>query len=399
MRITVLGGAGIIGRAVAQDLAESIDEILIADLDQASAEQVAGSLGPAVRSKGVDVKERDSLARALDGADACINCVQYYFNLEVMRGCLRAGVPYLDLGGLFHTTRRQLDLHDEFAAAGVTAILGLGSCPGVANVQAGHLAGMVDSVRSVRIYNGSTIDQGESLSWAYSVETILDEISQDAMVFRDGEFKAVPPLSDEEYYLFPEPIGYAKTHLSLHSEVATLPLSLADKGIEECTFKITFFGYSEAALRKMQFLAELGFARREKINVDGVQVSPRAVLMALLKDAPAARVPPKNPGFKDIVTEVEGEIDGQPVKLRMDTSAWPHARWGISGGKLLVASPPAIVARWLAERSLDEPGVWAPEQVIDPARFFAELESRGVKNTITRTSALEAGKVPSGAPD
>ena len=61
------------------------------------------------------------------------------------------------------------------------------------------------------------------------------------------------PLSEEEYYLFREPVGWAKTHLSLHSEVATIPLSLADKGIRECFFKITFFGYSERALRQMQF--------------------------------------------------------------------------------------------------------------------------------------------------
>lgn len=336
-----------------------------------------------------------SLASALEGADACINSVQYYFNLQVMQGCLRAGVPYLDLGGLFHTTRKQLELGDEFAAAGVTAVLGLGSCPGVANVQAGYLAAQMDRVESVRIFNGSTIDEGESLSWAYSVETILDEISQDAIVFRDGEFLAVPPLSEEEHYLFPEPIGYAKTHLSLHSEVATIPLSLADKGIQECTFKITFFGYSEAALRKMQFLAELGFARREKIEVDGVRVSPRAVLVAVLKESPAAQIPPRNLGFKDIATEAQGEIAGKSVKLRLDTSAWPHERWGISGGKLLVASPPAIVARWLADRSLNQPRVWAPEQSVDPERFFSELEARGVEHSVTRTSPLMAHSVQS----
>ena len=62
-------------------------------------------------------------------------------------------------------------------------------------------------------------------------------ISKPAMVFRDGEFIELPPVSEEEYYLFPEPIGWAKTHLSLHSEVATVPLSLADKGIRECFFK------------------------------------------------------------------------------------------------------------------------------------------------------------------
>jgi saccharopine dehydrogenase-like NADP-dependent oxidoreductase len=215
----------------------------------------------------------------------------------------------------------------------------------VANVQAGHMGAMLDTVDSVKIYNGATVDEGESLSWAYSIETILDEICMGSMIFREGEFQEMTPLSEEEYFMFPEPIGYAKTHLSLHSEVATIPLSLADKGIQECFFKITFFGYSEAALRKMQFLSEIGLAGTEPLNVKGVEVKPRDVLITLLNQAPAAHVPPVNKGYKDIATIAEGTQDGKPVTLRMDTWAWPHEGWGMSGGKLMVASPPAIVAR------------------------------------------------------
>ena len=68
-----------------------------------------------------------------------INSAQYEVNLPVMEGALRAGAHYVDLGGLFHTTRRQLLLDDRFKAAGLTAVLGLGSCPGIANVHAGDL--------------------------------------------------------------------------------------------------------------------------------------------------------------------------------------------------------------------------------------------------------------------
>jgi len=81
-----------------------------------------------------------------------------------------------------------------------------------------------------------------------------------AMVFEGGEFQQRPPLDGEEQYLFPDPIGWSTAHLSLHSEVATIPLSFADKGIKECSFKITAFGYSEAAIGKLKFLAELGLA-------------------------------------------------------------------------------------------------------------------------------------------
>ena len=52
--------------------------------------------------------------RVLDGADACLNATVYYTNLLVMETCLKAKVPYTDMGGLFHITRKQLELHDEY---------------------------------------------------------------------------------------------------------------------------------------------------------------------------------------------------------------------------------------------------------------------------------------------
>lgn len=388
-RIVVLGAAGIIGQAIVKDLAEDVVEVVVADLDLAAAERVAEEIGRGCLAEYVDVTNPEQLDKVLFGADACINSAQYYFNLDVMQGCLRNHVPYIDLGGLFYTTRKQLQLAEHFEAIGITAILGLGSCPGVANVQAGHMGAMLDTVDSVKIYNGSTIDEGESLSWAYSIETILDEISMGAMIFREGQFQEMAPLSEEEYFLFPEPIGYAKTHLSLHSEVATIPLSLADKGIRECFFKITFFGYSEPVLRKMQFLAELGLTSKEPLEVKGVEVAPRDVLIALLNQAPAAHEAPVNKGYKDIATVVEGTQDGVPVTLRMDTWAWPHDRWGISGGKLMVASPPAVVARWLADGRLHRPGVWAPEQVVDGEMFFADLAGRGIGTSLVRRERVQ----------
>ena len=388
MRIVILGGAGIVGRVIAQDLARDDIDLKIADRDLAGAQATAQRSGKRAEALAVDVTDAAGLGDVLRGAAVCINSTHYYFNLEVMRACLQAGVHYLDLGGLFHMTRKQLELDQAFREAGLTAVLGLGSCPGVANVQAGWLGGMLDRVRSVKIYNGATLDAGESLAWPYAIETILDEISQPAMVFRDGEFVEAPPLGEEEYFLFPEPIGWAKTHLSLHSEVATIPLSLAIKGIQECFFKITFFGYSEAALRKMQFVAQLGLADTEPVDVGGVHVRPRDVLLALLRQAPQAREVPQSQGYKDVATVATGSQGGSTVVLRADTHGGPYAEWGVSGGTLLVAVAPAIVARWLASGRLGRPGVWAPEQAIEPEPFFAELAARGFTTTLTRTATV-----------
>ena len=101
-----------------------------------------------------DVTDHEGLVSTLRGADAVLNAVHYYFNLNVMRGCLKARTHYTDLGGLFHTTRKQLALHNEFAEAGLTAVLGMGSAPGVPNVQASYAADRLNTIEYIRIYDG-----------------------------------------------------------------------------------------------------------------------------------------------------------------------------------------------------------------------------------------------------
>ena len=386
MRIALLG-AGIIGAVVARDLAtwDRPEEVVIGDLDGNRAREVAAEHG--FESTEVDVRDEVSLDAFLAGADAVINAAQYEINLPVMEGALRAGAHYTDLGGLFFTTRKQLELDERFRQAGLTAVIGIGSCPGIANVHAGDLADRMDTVRSVKIYNGATSDPSESLKWPYSLWTIFDEIVERAMVFRGGEFVDLDPLSEEEMFPFRDPIGYAKTHLSLHSEVATIPLSLADKGIEACEFKIAFFGFPEAALRKLQFLASVGLASTKPRRVGTVDgVVPRRLLVDLLEELQPD--PPQHAGFKDIATVAEGTRDGVPVRMRLDTTAWPSKELKVYGGTVVVGSPAAITGKWLASKEVDKPGVHPPEVAIPPQPFYAELAKRGVATTLTEEIQL-----------
>ena len=110
MEIVAPGGAGKMGCIAVQYLAgdQRVDEVVIADWDVAQARTVAGIINSTrVSIKSVDVTGHDALVGTLKGADACLNATVYYFNLQVMGACLEAGVSYTDMGGLFHTTRKQ----------------------------------------------------------------------------------------------------------------------------------------------------------------------------------------------------------------------------------------------------------------------------------------------------
>lgn len=389
MNIVILGGAGLMGRYAVRDLVlnPEVDQVIIADLDVDLARQVAAILNsPKLKVQAADATDHASLVSILRGADSLLNATVYYFNLPVMEACLEAGVHYVDMGGLFHTTRKQLELHERFQAAGITAVLGMGSAPGIPNVQAHYAAQRLDTVESIRIYDGIKPPPGDDIFFGYAVPTIIDELTMPPMVYRNGEFVACDPLSEPEEYWFAPPIGLLKTHLSLHSEVATLPLTFADKGVKECFFKINYWGLSEEALLKIKLFADVGLASNEPVEVKGVSVRPRDLLVKLM--APytppldAFMAEPADPTHwrKEIVTQVSGTQDGERVTYRLGTLT--------AVGSRPTGVAPAIIAHWLASGRIWEAGVFPPEAVVDPGPFFAELAKRDIHTRVSVSRGL-----------
>jgi saccharopine dehydrogenase (NAD+, L-lysine-forming) len=198
MRVVVVGGAGAMGRWTVRDLTESegVDEVVVADLDGSRAREAAGWAAARSGSNGsarvggvaLDAGDAQALRRAFDTADVVCNCAVHTTNVAVMEACADAGAHYVDLGGLFHTTRRQLALHDRFLAAGVTAVIGMGGSPGTTNVLAALAGRDLEVVEEVEIRLGVAdfAPSAAPVPVPYAISTILDEFAVPAMTFRDG---------------------------------------------------------------------------------------------------------------------------------------------------------------------------------------------------------------------
>jgi lysine 6-dehydrogenase len=389
MKIVVLGGAGMMGCIAVQDLArsESVDEVTIADLNLEKAREVAGYLHSSKISLAqVDARDHEALVKLRRGAGCCLNATVYYTNLEVMGACLAAGVHYTDLGGLFHTTRKQLQLHEQFKAASISAVLGVGSAPGVPNIHSRYAADRLDAIEYIRIYDGIKPPPPDVVAFSYAVPTIVDELTLPPMVYRDGEFIACPPLSGFEDYWFTPPLGLLPMHLSLHSEVATLPLTFQNKGLRECFFKINSWGMAPETVAKIRVLADFGFAGREPVQVGQASVAPRDLMVALMSayvpPLTSFLEPPQNqpPNWtKEIVTEIKGTREGKAVTYRLGTLTLK--------GALPTGVAPSIAAQWLAAGRI-QPGVYPPEVALDPAPFLKDLEERGIPTQVTVTEFL-----------
>jgi saccharopine dehydrogenase (NAD+, L-lysine-forming) len=389
MKIVVLGGAGKMGCIAVQDLAgdKRVKEVVIADRAMKEAKTVAEVIGSSkISIQDVDLNDHDALVGVLSGADACLNATVYYFNLQVMEACLEAGAHYTDMGGLFHNTRKQLKLSDRFAEAGLSAVLGMGSAPGVPNIQSRYAADRLDTIEYIRIYDGIKPPPPDDLRFTYAVPTIVDELTMPPMVWREGEYIACEPLSEFEDYWFTPPVGLLPMHLSLHSEIATIPETFKDRGLKECFFKINYWGMAKETVEKVRVLADFGFSGDDPVDVKGQQVVPRELMVAILSDyVPPITdflAPPKNqpPDWtKEIVTEVQGTKDGETITYRLGTLTCK--------GALPTGAAPARAAVWMSEGRV-EPGVHPPEVALDPVPFFKELEQIGIPTQVSVTQSV-----------
>ena len=378
MRFAVLG-AGMMGCAVIYDLAHSnlVTEIAVADYDLTRAKAVARQFGKGkAQAIRADVRNVPALVNLLANRDAVLNCTQYYWNLLVMKAALRARVHYLDLGGLFYTTRKQLKLDGKFQRIGKLAILGIGSAPGIANVMARFLVDQLDRVQFARVYNGSRDFQSyaDALSFGFSIATILDELTIPPMHFVNGRFESRERFSGAELMNFPRPIGKLEMRHSIHSEVATLPLSFKSKGIQEAFFKIN---YDPKLIEATELLAGIGLLKQETVTVSGDKISPRALLEHLLKLRPPSSKAPKD--METIRVVVQGSKGGRRQTLSLDATTRYTSRPPLSAVARDTGFPISVAAQMVATGEISATGVHPPETAIPPRQFLERLHQRGIR--------------------
>jgi lysine 6-dehydrogenase len=378
LKVVVLGGAGAMGRVIVRSLLQSpeVDLVSIADIDAAAAQRFANQLR-SDRTVALKADARDSAAlrRLIGRHDVVVNSTWYELNVQTMRSSIDAGVPYCDLGGLYHVTLKQLQLDDAAKDAGVTCVVGIGSTPGTMNVMAAHAASKVAKIAKVKLRSGSANVGKSSKTFRppYSIRTVLDEFTLPAMVLRNGRMKQVPALSGKEDFVLPKPVNEVEGYYTLHSELATLPKNLG-RGVQEMDFIVA---YPPDFTRTVATLVEIGLASKVPLRVAGRDIAPYDVLVATVDAGPR-----EDQELDVDVQRVElwGEdAKGEKINLRYDSISMPNAKWGVGGGAVGTGTPPSVAARWLASGKISAKGVLPPELCIDPLPFFKELRKREIK--------------------
>ena len=394
--ITMLGGAGMMSQGIIKDLLSDrsivdIAEIRVCDTARDRMEALQAQMGdPRITLHDLNVTDPAAMASVLNGADICINGVPTMagHQMTIFGAALNAGVDYVDLGGLGTYTVKQMGWHQRFADAGVVAVLGVGSDPGLSNVICRAVADELDEIDKINLYWAAEYAGPESpvLRPPYSVSTVLAEYADPCVQFLNGRHVECAAQTGKEVIDLPAPWGPLEFMYSAHSEPLTVPLAdgIRDKGIKEFTWKLHLPKRENEAWIG---LVKAGFGDYDRpVTINGQQVKPLDVLNAVIARNMAENADkiPAQDSHEIHFAIGTGRIGGKPATVRCQVILHPDPLYDgyIDAGTSMNAS----IAAQLILRDPRKPGVYACEGYFDVGSYFTEARKRKFDIALTVTT-------------
>lgn len=394
MKVAVLGIGGL-GRILALELASDarVTELVLADKrgDRSRALRSIGR-GATVRPLQVDISQPMALRDALAGVDLAINATLPEFNLAVMDACLDAQCSYIDAWALSPIVPgetpgvlAQLEQNAAWQARGLTAVVSMGSDPGLSNVMARAAADRLQSLDEIRILKAAA-GQGDIEGYPlYSRMVFLRDALSPPTIWENGKITPQPFVSGEEDYTFPDPVGTRHLYQFYHEEVLTLPHRLG-RPVGRVVYK---HDINPEIIRAIASLDALGLLKEEKrIQIGGTQMPFREAFLETFPE-PSTFVGPIL-GAMAIVAEVIGsKEDGSRSRVRASyvlDHREANRRRGATAERYATAVAVSATASLMIDKKIPRTGVLAAEELPLEA-CIAELASRGVSFRLEESAA------------
>ncbi len=373
----LLLGAGLQGTAIAHDLlnlADGTTRLVAVDGNQESLDRLAGRLGdPRLRTLQADVRDEEVLGPIMAEADVVISAVNYWYNARLAELAARNRAHFLDLGGNNDIVAQEFELDDLAREMGVSIIPDCGLAPGLAGILGYFLADGLDRCESLKLrVGGLPADPRPPMNYklVFSVQGLINEYIEPAVVIRDGKLQTVPGLSELETLTFPEPFGELEA-FQTSGGTSTLPQTLLGR-VPFLDYKtIRYKGHCD----QVRLLHELGLTDSVPREFPGGKVAPREVLAACLSEKLDL------PGTDVVLVLVEAEgwdAQGQAVRRTIRIIDHHDPEHDISAMMRMTGYPAAIIARMLAAGEIEAPGARCQELVVPGQRMIEELRRRGV---------------------
>jgi lysine 6-dehydrogenase len=369
-RVVVLG-AGMIGSAVAMDLArEGRHRVSVADKSAAALARVAARYR--VETREADLGSPAAVEALVREYDLVVGALPSVLGLQTLEAVIAAGRDYVDISFM---SEDALALSERARERGVTAVVDCGVAPGVSNLMAGFAAATLDPCERLEIYVGGL---PEERRWPFDYKAgfapydVIEEYVRPSRVVENGRIVVKAALSE------PEPMDFPR--------VGTLEAFNTD-GLRSLAYTLSVPFMKEKTLRYpghvalMRAFRETGLFSKEPLEVSGQTIRPL--------DATAALLFPKwtfAEGERDLTVLrviAEGRRGGGRCRYAWDLLDRYDPASGLRSMSRTTAFPATIMAGLLADGSFRRPGVHAPEVVgalpgmLD--HVLRELEARGVQ--------------------
>ena len=366
-------GAGMIGNAIARDLAARGDlDVHVADSKPGNLERVKAKAP--VETHQVDLGDPNTVRGLLEGATLAIGALPSVIGLQSVRAAIEARCNMVDISFMSEDARVLDGLAKE---RGVVAVTDSGVAPGLSNMMAASAAAALDTCERLEIGVGGL---PALRRWPYEYKAgfapwdVLEEYTRPARVVEDGEIVIKEAMSGLKLIDVPE-VG------TLESFITDGLRSLAD------SVKVPFM--EERTLRwpghvaLMKIFRETGFFSLDPIQVAGATLRPRDMTAALLF--------PKwtfEEGEADItVMQVKtwGTKNGRPATFTYDFLDRYDPATGLRSMSRSTGFTATAVAGLILDGTLEEPGVFAPEALaLRPGILdgvIGYLQARGIRVT------------------
>jgi lysine 6-dehydrogenase len=375
MRMLVLG-AGLQGSACAYDLLQNpeVTEVRLADLHTGHLAQfLAPYSGERLIFTPLDVRDKEAVLALMRQSDAAMSAIPYYLNYELAAIAVEAGIHFSDLGGNTEIVFKQKTLDAAAKKKGITIIPDCGLAPGMVNILAEHAIRQLDAVETIRIFVGGLPQRPEpplNYQIVYSLEGVLDYYTTLSWVLRKGKRTQVKALSEIEAVNFGGSLGELE---GFHTAGGLSTMAFRYEGkIPSMEYKtLRYPGHA----RIMEAIRELGLLDLNPVDVKGVKVVPRDLVVAAM----GPRL--TKPNAHDLVAlrvYAEGTKDGKPKRIGWEMVDYYDEENGISAMERSTGYSLSITGQMQARGEIGKAGVFTPDEAIPAEKYIRELAARGV---------------------
>lgn len=377
MRVAIFG-AGLMGSAIARDLAKSklLDEVWVLDVDR----KRLNALTRREHSRKLSVKIHDvrrsrDTVKLLKRFDVGVGALPHGLSEYAIKSTIRAGVNFVDL--IFGWRFGQKKIDATARQKGVTVVPACGLAPGLTNILAMAPTEEMEKVDEVHIkVGGIPKHPNPPLNYriVFSFDAVLEEYMRRAIIVKNGKPVEVPALSGLERVTFRRPIGACECFYT--DGLSTLVRTL--KGVREMDEKtIRWPGH----VAQIKTLIECGLLETNPVSFEGKSIIPRKFVGEVLSDRISL-------GREEDLTlmrvDVQGRKDGARVHQRYEMVDHYDAKNGMTSMARTTAFPCSIAAQMLGEGQVTRKGLVPPELAFKGElrrKFLAYLHVRGMNIT------------------